>query len=138
MPQPSLGFTLQSFDPRRGRGPLSGPPAPLQFSTAVPLRCDAPGCVLRVSPTPALSRGGQDPPGAPTSFPPLASQRLSRRLEPRAPFPPRSGGFGCFEALLPPRGRCTRRPGFPSRRSSCSPGLSPLQSFSPVEPRALH
>jgi hypothetical protein len=101
------------------------------------LRCDARDRVLRVSPTPAPSRGGLDPPGAPTPFPPLASQRLPRRLEPRAPNPPRSGGFGCFEALLPPRGRCARRSGFPSRRGPCSPGLSPLQSVTPVEPQVL-
>lgn len=101
------------------------------------LRCDARGRVLRVSPTPALSRGGLDPPGAPTSFPPLASQRLPRRLEPPAPSPPRSGGFGCFEASLPPRSRCERRSGLPSRRCPCSPGLPPLQSLPPVEPRVL-
>jgi hypothetical protein len=40
MPQPPVGFSLQSLAPRRGRAPLSGPLAPLQFSTAVPeVRC---------------------------------------------------------------------------------------------------
>lgn len=66
------------------------------------LRCDARGRVLRVSPTPALSRGGLDPPGAPTSFPPLASQRLPRRLEPRAPSSPRVRWLRLLRSVTPP------------------------------------
>jgi len=37
-------------------------------------------------------------------------QRLPRRPGPRAPESPRSGGFGCFGALLPPRVRAHGEP----------------------------
>jgi len=136
VPLPSMGFTLQSVPPRRGRCPSRDRQLPCS-SPPPYLRCDTPGRILRVSPTPAPSRGGLDPPGAPTPFPPLASQRLPRRLEPCAPCSPRSGDFGCFEALLPPRGRCSRHDGLPSRRGSLLSWVLPLQSLSPVEPRAL-
>lgn len=95
------------------------------------LRCDARG------PHPpgftdarAVWRGGLAPPGAPAPFPPLASQRLPRRLEPRAPSSPRSGGFGCLEALFPPRGRCARRGGFPpSARPVALLGFCPSRAL---------
>ena len=130
MPLPSVGFTLQSVPPRRGRASLSGPLAPTQFSTAVPeVRCTWPR-PPGFTDARAVWRGGLDSPGAPAPFPPLASQRLPRRLEPRAPSPPRSGGFGCLEAFFPPRGRCARRGGFPpSTRPVALLGFRPSRAL---------
>jgi len=50
-------------------------------------------------------------------------RRLPRCPGPHAPESPRSGGFGCFEALLPPRVRAHDAPLSRTRRGRCSPGL---------------
>jgi hypothetical protein len=140
MPLPPVGFvpTEPSSSPG-SRTPLgaagfpAGPPPPY-------LRCDARGRVLRVSPTPTpCGAVAWIPTGARTPFPPLASQRLPRRPGPHAPDSPRSGGFVRFEALFPPRGRGSRRSGFPVTPPPMAPlGVPPLQSLAPVEPRVLH
>jgi len=123
MPLPPVGFSLQSFVPRRDRVRLSASLAPLQFSTAVPeVRC-----TRSHPPGFADARAGGAvawlPPGARTPFPSFSPsrcrardtrlrtlsragpRRLPRRPGPHAPESPRSGGFGCFEAFLPPRVR---------------------------------
>jgi len=127
MPQPPVGFSLQSLAPRRDRVRLSASLAPLQFSTAVPeVRC-----ARSRPPGFADARAGGAvawlPPGARTTFPSFSPsrcrarctrlrtlsragrRRLPRRPGPHAPESPRSGGFRCFEALLPPRVRTTVR-----------------------------
>jgi hypothetical protein len=50
-------------------------------------------------------------------------QRLPRRPGPHAPESPRSGGFGCFEAFLPPRVRAHGVLLSQPHRGRCSPGL---------------
>jgi len=50
-------------------------------------------------------------------------RRLPRRPGSRAPESPRSGGFGCFEALLPPRVRAHGALLSQPHRGRCSPGL---------------
>ena len=50
-------------------------------------------------------------------------QRLPRRPGSHAPESPRSGGFGCFEALLPPRVRAHGEPLSRTHRGRCSPGF---------------
>jgi hypothetical protein len=50
-------------------------------------------------------------------------QRLPRRPGPHAPESPRSGAFGCFEALLPPRVRAHGAPLSRTHRGRCSPGF---------------
>lgn len=155
MPLPPVGFSLQSIAPRKDRVRLSASLAPLQFSTTVPeVRCASPrppGFTRR----PRSWRGGLTPPEARTSFPSLSSTRLGarsarlrtlsrtglRRLPRRpgthAPGPPRSGGFRCFEAFLPPRVRAHGAPLSRTHRSRCSPGLCPSRALNPVEPRTL-
>jgi hypothetical protein len=50
-------------------------------------------------------------------------QRLPRRPGSHAPESPRSGGFGCFEAFLPPRVRARSAPLSRTHPGRCSPGL---------------
>jgi hypothetical protein len=111
------------------------------------LRCDArdrpPGFTRR----PRSWRDGLIPPEARTSFPSLSStrhsarsarlrtlsrtglRRLPRRPGPHAPESPRSGGFRCFEAFLPPRVRAHGAPLSRTHRSRCSPGLCPSRAL---------
>lgn len=106
VPQPSLGFSLQSVVPRlRVARPSRGRCAPLRFSVAVPeVRCSRP----RPPGFTALTRPA---PGSPRLPPELgrrfrrARARLPRRPGPRSPGPPRSCGFVRFEAFLPARVR---------------------------------
>jgi hypothetical protein len=119
---------------RRRLLPCSSPPPYL--------RCDAQDRVPRVSPTPTpCGAVAWLPPEARPSFPsfspsrrsalehqdrPLsrtAPRRLPRRPGPHAPESPRSGGFGCFEAFLPPRVRAHGAPLSRTHRGRCSPGL---------------
>jgi hypothetical protein len=147
MPLPPVGFSLQSVAPRRDRVRLSASLAPLQFSTTVPeVRCARsrpPGFTRR----PRSWRGGLIPPEARTSFPSLSStrhsaqsarlhtlsraglRRLPRRPGPHAPESPRSGGFRCFEAFLPPRVRARDAPLSRTRHGRCSPGLRPSRAL---------
>lgn len=105
MPQPSLGFSLQSVAPRSGRAPLSGPPASLRFFTAVPeVRCPRPH-------PPGFTALTRPAPGSPR-LPPELGRRfranafaVPRRPGPRSPGPPRSRDFVRFEAFLPARVR---------------------------------
>jgi hypothetical protein len=115
--------------------------APLQFSTGRQTQGSSTAFSLRVSPTPApLDAVAWFPTGARTPFPPRVRVRthwLSRRPDPARP-PGRSdvSGFGCSEALIPPRSRTAAR-----RRSDVPRPLlswaSPLQSLPPIEPRGL-
>lgn len=58
-----------------------------------------------------------------------ARRWLPRRSGPHAPESPRSGGFGCFEAFLPPRVRSHGRPLSRTHRGRCSPGLCPSRAL---------
>lgn len=140
MPLPPVGFTLQSFVPRWDRVRLSASLAPLQFSTAVPeVRCARsrpPG----FTDARAFGAVAWSPPGARTPFPSFSPsrcrarsarlrtlsrtgrRRLPRRPGAHAPESPRSGGFGCFEAFLPPRVRARGALLSQPRRGRCSPG----------------
>jgi len=113
--------------PRRGRAPIPGPLAPLQFSAAVPeARCDElhpPG----FADFHALARSHDSPPELGLRFGPDASDR-PRHPELTAPGPPRSGDSVCFEALIPPRARSHERR-LPDARE---PLLS--WTFAPPEP----
>jgi len=113
--------------PRRGRAPIPGPLASLQFSAAVPeARCDEllpPG----FTDSHALAWSHGSPPELGRRFRPDASD-LPRHLEPTAPGPPRSGDSVCFEALIPPRARSHERR-LPDARE---PLLS--WTFAPPEP----
>lgn len=121
MPLPSWGSPFRALlagiacASRRRLLPCSSPPPYL--------KCDALDRSSGFHRRPRLWRGGLDPPGARTSFPSLSStrfraqsarlrtlsraglRRLPRRPGSHAPESPRSGGFGCFEAFLPPRVR---------------------------------
>lgn len=97
---------------------------------------------LRVSPTPALvARWPGFPPelghrfrlsapravarGAPglRTLSRTSRRRLPRRPGSHAPESPRSGGFRCFEAFLPPRVRAHDEPLSQPRHGRCSPGF---------------
>jgi hypothetical protein len=115
---------------RRRLLPCSSPPSYL--------RCGARDLVLRVSPTAALvRRGGLVSPRSSDTvsaarFRTLSRtglQRLPRRPGPHAPESPRSGGFGCFEALLLPRVRAHGAPLSRTHRGRCSPGLCPSRAL---------
>ncbi len=136
MPLPSVGFSLQSLDPRRGRVPLSGSLAPLQFVTVVAeVRCARP--ILRVSPTPAPSRGGLDPHRSSCAVSCAANRAvldalsLAHRTHLGPAAPPASKPSSPHEAVLATSGL----PGAPRPMLSWA---SPLQSLPPVEPRTLH
>jgi hypothetical protein len=55
--------------------------------------------------------------------------RLPRRPGPHAPESPRSGGFVCFEALLPPRVGTRTAPLSQPPHGPSSPGLGPSRAF---------
>ena len=80
------------------------------------------------------------PPELEASFPPrvrVRPHRLPRHLEPRSPtWAERRVGFGCFEALIPPRSRTADR-GRSHEPRPLLPWASPLQSLAPIEPRGL-
>jgi len=128
VPLPSMGFTLQSVPPRRGRCPSRDRQLPCS-SPPPYLRCDTPGRILRVSPTPAPSRGGLDPPGAPTPFPPLASQRLPRRLEPCAPCSPVPVTSAASKRFSPHEAVAHGTTVSHRAEARCSPGSCPSRAF---------
>jgi len=114
--------------PRLSRAPLSGPLAPLPFSTRVHGRTTR-GSSARFPPTPTRER---------------AVAGLPRRLGPPFPRaearfpddpvlerwgPPPTASFVDFEALFLRRVRSFRL-GLPRPGSRCSPGVSPLQRLS--------
>jgi len=145
MPQPSLGFIPSGAfllvgvaHPSRGRLlPCSHPPG--VNSAGARARPSHRGFHRRPCTVECTLAGS--PPQLRAPFPPCgrvaASSRLPRDPGPRAPSSARDVTvFTCFEALFPPRSR-TAPATEATRRGRCSPGLSPLQSLAPIEPRTL-
>jgi len=132
MPQPSLGFSLQSVAPRSDRAPLSGPACSLAV-----LRRSTCGAMLEASSSgfrrtrQACAWLASAPPGARTSFP--AGSRPSSPT----PWTPLTGTTtfpAPSSASKPssPRESALEATGCPATASRCSPGLLPLQSLRPT------
>jgi hypothetical protein len=121
--------------------PCSSPGSRAPLGVAV-LPCSSPPGVnsqgsneafsLRVSPTPAPHDAiAWLPTGARTPFPPrvrVRPHRLPRRPDPVRPPGLGRSGFGCFEALIPPRSR-TAGAAEATFHGRCSPGLRPSRAL---------
>jgi hypothetical protein len=102
--------------------------ASLQFSTGRLSQGSSLAFSLRVSPTPApLDAVAWFPTGARTPFPPRKRGFLGA-LTLLAHLGVTTTGFGCFEALIPPRSR-TAGVAEATFRGRCSPGLRPSRAF---------
>lgn len=133
MPQPPVGFSLRSLAPRRGRVRLSAS----LCSLAVLHRTSTP----RARAWPFHS-GFHRRPRLATRWP-GSPPELGHRFHRACAYAPigfpgaltlpahlgqRRSGFGCFEALIPPRSR-TAGAAEATFHGPCSPGLRPSRAF---------
>jgi hypothetical protein len=134
MPQPFLGFSLQSLPLTGIAHPSRGHFAPLWLSTDVP---DAASWTLSppVSPTPTLSRSCLVPPDD-YGLPFHAPKHASRSPWTQATELARSASFTHFEALILLRDR-PHRPGLPQANTPFLSWASAPLELSPLTPRDL-